>query len=108
MSGWTDAGDDRAPAGAQPERTELAWVRTGLSCAGLAALALRVADRPADLAVVLVVGMVVALPGLLAAWWRVRDLRDSGVPPAPRPSAVALLAGSIVAVDLAVLVRLVG
>lgn len=108
MSGQTDGGRRPAPAGAQLERTELAWVRTALSCAGLAALAVRIADRRADLPVVLVVGAVVALPGLLAAWWRLRDLRDTRVPPAPRPPAVALLAGSIVVVDVAVLVRLVG
>ena len=96
----------RAP-GSQSERTALAWVRTALACAGLAAIAVRLADHRADLALVLAVGALVAAPGLAATWWRVRDLAPGGTPPGPRPWAVGALAGTIALVDLAVLARLV-
>jgi len=91
--------------GLQVERTALAWTRTALACAGLAAVSLRLLDRRADLAAVLAFGAVVGLPGLAASWWRLRDLQG-GTPHAPPDRAVALLAGTVAFVDLAVLVRL--
>jgi uncharacterized membrane protein YidH (DUF202 family) len=83
--------------GLQAERTALAWTRTALACAGLAAVSLRLLDRRADLAAVLVFGALVALPGLAAAWWRLRD---------PPRRSVALLALTIAAVDAGVLARM--
>jgi uncharacterized membrane protein YidH (DUF202 family) len=91
--------------GLQAERTALAWTRTALACAGLAAVSLRLLDRRADLAAVLVLGAVVALPGLAAAWWRLRDLM-AGEPHAPPRRSVALLALTIAVVDAGVLARM--
>jgi uncharacterized membrane protein YidH (DUF202 family) len=91
--------------GLQAERTALAWTRTALACAGLAAVSLRLVDRRVDLAAVLVIGAVVAVPGLAAAWWRLRDLR-AGQPHVPPRRSVALLALTIAVVDAAVLARM--
>jgi uncharacterized membrane protein YidH (DUF202 family) len=101
--------DDPAVPGPDPalatERTALAWTRTALTCAGLAAVSLRLLDRNAAVLVVLAFAVAVALPGVTASWWRLRDLRDG--PPGPPPGwVVALLAGTVVLVDVAVLVRL--
>jgi hypothetical protein len=51
--------------------------------------------------------MVVAAPGLVASWWRIRGLRARPEPDPPRAVSVALLVGSVVLVDLVVLVMLV-
>lgn len=102
-TGATD--DAEGDTGLQTERTTLAWTRTALACAGLAALAVRLVDRRAELVAVLAFGLVVALPGLAASWWRLRELR-SGPPHPPPRAAVALLAGTIAFVDAVVLVRL--
>ena len=105
----TDPDDPSAP-GPDPvlatERTALAWTRTALTCAGLAAVSLRLVSSHADVAAVFAFGIVVALPGLVASWWRLRDLL-AGAPHAPPRSAVALLAGTVVLVDIAVLIRLI-
>lgn len=98
-------GADEA-AGAQAERTELAWVRTALAAGGLAALAARLIA--ADHAVAaLVIGAAVAVPGLVASWWRITALRRHAEPPPPRAAAVGLLAAMVAAVDVLVLVFLV-
>lgn len=97
----------RGPDPALPtERTALAWTRTALTCAGLAAVSLRLVDRHADVAAVFAFGVLVAVPGLVASWWRLRDLLSSP-PHAPPRLAVGLLAGTVVLVDVAVIVRLV-
>jgi uncharacterized membrane protein YidH (DUF202 family) len=93
--------------GAQAERTEMAWVRTTLACAGLAAVASRLLAGDAGLPVVLALGAFVAVPGLVASWWRVAGLRARPEPTPPRPAGVALLAGAVAAVDVAVIVVLV-
>ncbi len=103
--------DDDTPAdlalGGQAERTEMAWVRTALACAGLAAVTLHVVDADTTLLLVLALGVAVAMPGLVAAWWRVGELRRRPEPAPPRVAGVALLAGTVVVVDLVVLLRLV-
>jgi uncharacterized membrane protein YidH (DUF202 family) len=89
--------------GAQAERTEMAWVRTTLACAGLAALAARLLADTTSLAGLVVLGVLVALPGLVASWWRVSGLRARHEPrPAPTAGAAAL-AGSVAVVDVVVL-----
>jgi hypothetical protein len=90
----------------QVERTELAWARTALACAGLAAVSAHLAGDDIGLALALALGTVVALPGLVASWWRIRGLRAHPEPAAPRAAGVALLAGSVAAVDVVVLVLL--
>jgi hypothetical protein len=90
----------------QAERTEMAWVRTTLACAGLAALATRLVDARSELVVAVGLGLFVALPGLVASWWRIGGLRTRPHPAPPRVAGVALLAGSVALVDLAVLVRI--
>ena len=89
----------------QVERTELAWMRTSLAAAGLGALAVHLF---ASVALVpgLVLGVLVAAPGLVASWWRIRGLRATPTPRAPRPAGVAMLAGTVVLVDVATLVVL--
>lgn len=93
--------------GAQAERTELAWVRTTLACAALAVTAGRLAGPGIGLTAALALGVLVAGPGLVASWWRLRSLRVRPEPAPPRVAGVAMLAGSIVVVDALVLVRLV-
>lgn len=87
----------------QAERTELAWVRTVLACAGLAAVAVRLSGRDLSLGFALTMGALVAVPGLFAAWWRVGGLRTLPEPAPPRQAAVAVLAGTVAAVDVLVL-----
>jgi uncharacterized membrane protein YidH (DUF202 family) len=79
----------------QVERTELAWARTSLASAGLGALAVHLAFDDLGLVLGLAIGALVATPGLVAAWWRIRGLRTSAVPQAPRHEGVAILAGTV-------------
>lgn len=96
------------PPGSAVERTTLAWLRTALSCAGLAAVAVRLADHRSDLTFVLALGALVAMPGLAATWWRFRDLSaPAAARLGPRRATVAALAGTVALIDLAVIVRLV-
>jgi Domain of unknown function (DUF202) len=98
----------RLDPGLQVERTELAWVRTALGCGGLSVLATHLAGRGVGPGWALVVGAVVAIPGLLASGLRVRGLRtQAGRAPVP-PRAVALLVTTVAladAVALGVLLR---
>jgi uncharacterized membrane protein YidH (DUF202 family) len=110
--GSADAAGDRPGRvperfGAQAERTEMAWVRTTLACAGLAAVAARLLADTTSLALVVTLGMLVAVPGLVASSWRIAGLRASPEPLPPSPAGVALLAGSVAVVDLLALVALV-
>ena len=89
----------------QPERTELAWIRTALACAGLGAAFARLGGAVSRPWALLALSLTVSLPGLVAATWRMLDLRRSPVPTPPRTGAVAMLAGSVV---LGVAVVLVG
>jgi uncharacterized membrane protein YidH (DUF202 family) len=102
---WGAPGGDGE--GLQAERTELAWVRTALACAALAALALRLVSDDVGVGVALGLGALVAVPGLVAAWWRAGELRDVPVPAPPRALGVAALALSVALVDLLVLGLLV-
>jgi uncharacterized membrane protein YidH (DUF202 family) len=91
----------------QVERTEMAWARTALTSAGLLLVSAHLSGADTSLVAALVVGMVVAAPGLVASWWRIRGLRARPEPDPPRAVSVALLVGSVVLVDLVVLVMLV-
>jgi len=96
------------PPGLQAERTELAWVRTALSGAGLALVALRVGPDPPPVPVALVTGALVSVLGLLACLLRTRSLATRGRTVAASTVAVALLTASVVlaeAVTLALLLR---
>lgn len=103
-----DAADEIA-AGAsdivetQVERTELAWARTSLASAGLGALAVHLAFDDLGLVLGLVIGVLVAMPGLVAAWWRIRGLRATPVPQPPRQEGVAILTGTVALVDMVTL-----
>lgn len=91
----------------QVERTELAWARTSLACAGLAAVSVHLAGDSIALVPALVLGSCVAVPGLVASWWRIRGLRAGRPQPeAPRVAGVAILAGSVALVDVVVLILL--
>ncbi len=104
----TGAGEPGATEslGTPAERTELAWVRTTLACAGLAVLALRLADDDAESLTALALGVLVAGPGLIASWGRSRELRARPVPAPPRVVDVAAITGSIALVDVVVLALL--
>ena len=100
-------GDRAPPPGLQAERTTLAWVRTALVCAGLALTAVHLADSGRERVLALVVGGTVAAAGILAAWLRMGRLSSLVAPPPVAPTASpALLAGSVVLADVAVLVIL--
>ncbi len=67
-------GSPPPPPGLQAERTELAWVRTALSGAGLALVAARVGPDPASFTVALVTGAAVIALGFAACLLRTRSL----------------------------------
>lgn len=103
----TTDGEDRTleAIGAQAERTEMAWVRTALASGGLGAVAVRMLGADA-LWLALVLGVLVALPALVASWWRIRGLRVQSEPAAPRAAGVALVVATVVLVDVLALVDL--
>lgn len=88
----------------QVERTELAWARTALASAGLGALALHLAVGDLGWQLGLAIGALAAMPGLIAAWWRIRDLRAAPIPRPPRREGVAVLTGTVALAELATLV----
>ena len=112
-TGRTDDADDTADAEdanaasdiveTQVERTELAWARTSLASAGLGALAVHLAFDDLGLVVGMVIGVLVATPGLVAAWWRIRGLRTTPVPQPPQREGVAILTGTVALVDIVTL-----
>jgi len=93
--------------GTQSERTELAWVRTTLACAGLAVLAVQLAGEGFGAPAAFALGALVAAPGLTASWWRSRELRSRPAPDPPRTVDVAAVAASVVLVDVLVLALIV-
>ena len=94
---------DPPPPGLQTERTELAWVRTALSGAGLALVALRVGPDPASVPVALVTGVVVTALGLLACLRRTRSLSAHGPTVAASAVAVGLLTASVTLAEVVTL-----
>ena len=107
------AGEEGPDPGLQAERTELAWVRTALSCGGLALVATHLADDRLAFAVAALIGALVALPGLAGAGLRVGTLRGgagragSTAPRPASPAAAQLLVATVVLADLVALVALV-
>lgn len=93
---------EREP-GLQAERTELAWVRTALVCAGLTTAMVHLAEGTRADVVALVVGLVLGGVGVLATALRVRTLRLPVPAPPPR-AGVALLAACVVGADALALV----
>ena len=108
-----DAAEEGPDRGLQAERTELAWVRTALSCGGLALVATHLADDRLGFALAVVVGALVAAPGLAGARLRVGTLRRRGrqgagvAPTRASSAAVLLLMSTVVLADLVALVALV-
>jgi hypothetical protein len=81
--------------GLQSERTELAWVRIALACGALAAVATRLTGDHVPFGIALVLGGLVALPGVVAGAVRIRALRGAAVPAAVSPAGIALLSTSV-------------
>jgi len=112
VSDGDQSGGEGPDRGLQAERTELAWVRTALSCGGLALVATHLADDRLGFAVAVAVGALVAAPGLAGARLRVGALRRRGRPGAGAPpvrassTAVLLLVSTVVLADLVALVAL--
>ena len=100
--------DDMIGGGLQPERTELAWLRTGLGASGLALLAAHLGTTEHGIAWPVVVAVItVALACAAAATVaRVRALQERPPRPAP-PGALALLCASVVIADALTLVVIV-
>jgi hypothetical protein len=98
---------DEVKKGLQAERTELAWIRTALTCGALSLAAAHLADGAGELAVALAIGVLVTLAAVAAACWRIAALRAHR-PPAVGPAPAhwgqpALLAGALAAADIVVL-----
>ena len=81
--------------GLQSERTELAWMRTALACGALAAVATRLTGDHVPFGIAVLLGGLVALPGVVAGAVRIRALRRAVVPVAVSPAGVALLSASV-------------
>ena len=94
-----DGGEGERDRGLQAERTELAWVRTALVCAGLITAMLHVTDGTRSALAAVVAGLAVGGAGVLAAGLRMRTLRRPAPAPPPR-AGVALLAACVVAADV--------
>ena len=92
------------PPGLQAERTELAWVRTALSGAGLALVAARVGPDPASFTLAVVTGAAVMALGFAACLSRTRSLASRTRPIAAGPVAVGLLAASVALAEVVTLV----
>lgn len=93
----------------QQERTDLAWRRTGLATLGLAFVGLRLAFDEGGIEVVTAVVATVAAAGVAAvARWRSAQLLGPSVPhPLPRRAGL-VLAATLVALDAAGLVLVLG
>jgi uncharacterized membrane protein YidH (DUF202 family) len=91
--------EEEADAGLQAERTSLAWLRTALACAGLAAVASRLTDTPGPRVAAVVAGLLVGVAGL-AAWWLRTDRLHGEAPPEAPFACAALLAGAIATADV--------
>jgi uncharacterized membrane protein YidH (DUF202 family) len=94
-------------AGLQAERTQLAWVRTALAAGALAAVATRLTRGGPSLPLAVVFGLVVAMPGVVAALARIHALQRTPVPRAAAPWTVALLAASLALADALALALLI-
>lgn len=81
----------QADPGLQPQRTALAWSRTGLAVFVNALLALRAAAQSGQtlLAAVGIVLLVAAAAAVVCGAWRRQCLSEPGVPSAP-PVQIAL------------------
>ena len=95
------------PPGLQAERTELAWVRTALSGAGLALVVMRVGPDPLSLQVALVTAALVTALGLLACLLRTRSLAARARPVAASRVSVALLTASVTLAEVVAMVLVV-
>jgi hypothetical protein len=89
--------------GLQAERTELAWIRTALVCAALTTVTAKLTHGSLPDAVSILLGLAVGAVGVSAAALRIRALRRP-LPVSPPQVGVALLAGSVVAANLAALI----
>ena len=91
--------EEEADPGLQAERTSLAWLRTALSCAGIAAVASRLTDAPGPRLAAVVAGLLVGVAGV-TAWWLRSDRLHGAAPPEAPFACAALLAGAIAVADL--------
>ena len=96
---------DAGETGLQSERTELAWIRTALSCGALTTVTAHLGGGSVPGLVAAGLGGLVAAVGIAAAALRIGTLRGPAPAPPPR-RAVALLAASIVTADLVALALL--
>jgi uncharacterized membrane protein YidH (DUF202 family) len=94
----------------QPERTDLAWRRTGISTVALALVGLRLAADEGGVEVVTAVVATMAAAGvaLVARWRSAQLLRTRSVPePLSRPAGL-LLAATVLVLDAAAVVLVLG
>jgi uncharacterized membrane protein YidH (DUF202 family) len=93
---------DEEDRGLQAERTELAWIRTALSCGALTTIAGHLGGGAVPGLVSAGLGGTIAAVGVAAAVLRIGTLRGP-TPASPPRQAVALLTASIVAANLVAL-----
>jgi hypothetical protein len=94
----------------QPERTDLAWRRTGISTIALALVGLRLAFDEGGIEIVTALCATTAAAGvaLFARWRSAQLLRPATVPPPMARRAGLLLATTVVALDAAGAVLVLG
>lgn len=98
---------DRERRGLQAERTELAWVRTGLAAAALTALTTHMAGGLSAQVLAATAAGVVTVIAVTAGALRARALRAHPEPAPAPPSSFALLTAAVVLAGMVTLALVV-
>lgn len=102
----TGPDDVDEPPGLQAERTELAWIRTALASAALAALASHMSAGGTTRALAVGGSLAIGAIGVAAGALRIQTLRAHPEPGPPPALSFALLTGAVVLADAVALLML--